>query len=71
VRRSMKKSQNKILETLEALIDEYSAFQRSRPDLPQGNLRDLTQEELDRLVSAFQVHKSEREAEARIPTRLH
>jgi hypothetical protein len=36
----MLKSQIKMLETLEALIEEYSAFQRSRPDLPQGSLCD-------------------------------
>ena len=31
---------------LEELIDEYLAFQRSRPDLPQGKLIDLSEEEL-------------------------
>jgi hypothetical protein len=34
-------------ETLEKLIEEYSAFQRSRPDLPQGSLCDLSQDELE------------------------
>jgi hypothetical protein len=34
----MPKSHAKMLETLEELIEEYSAFQRSRPDLPQMTL---------------------------------
>jgi hypothetical protein len=57
----MLKSQIKMLETLEELIEEYSAFQRRRPDLPQGSLRDLSQDELELLVAAFQLHKSEQE----------
>jgi hypothetical protein len=58
---------------LEELINEYSAFLHSRPDLPQGNLLDLTQEELEQLVAAFQLHKSEKDtwgSEER-PPRLH
>jgi hypothetical protein len=30
----MSKSQTEMLETLKELIDEYTAFQRGRPDLP-------------------------------------
>jgi hypothetical protein len=68
----MPKSQTKMLETLEELIEKYSAFQRSRPDLPQGSLPDLSQDELELLVAAFQLHKSEQE-EGRTdrPWRLH
>jgi hypothetical protein len=64
----MLKSQIKMFETLEALIEEYSAFQRSRPDLPQGSLCDLSQDELELLVAAFQMHKSEQTDR---PRRLH
>jgi hypothetical protein len=57
----MLKSQTKMLEALEELIEEYSALQRSRPDLPQESLCDLSQHELELLVAAFQLHKSEQE----------
>ena len=43
---------------LGALIEEYSAFQRSRPDLPQGDLWELSQDELEQVVTAFQEHIS-------------
>jgi hypothetical protein len=33
----MLNSQTKMLQMLEELIDEYTAFQRGRPDLPQGS----------------------------------
>jgi len=52
---------SEMLETLEELIAEYSAFQRSRPDLPQGSVPDLSQDELELLVAAFQLHKAEQE----------
>jgi hypothetical protein len=42
-----------MLEMLAELIDEYSDFQRSRPDLPQGSLCDLSQDELELLVAEF------------------
>jgi hypothetical protein len=54
----MPKSTAEVLQTLEKLIDEYSAFQRGRPDLPQGNLVDLSEDELEQIVDAFQQHKS-------------
>jgi hypothetical protein len=44
------------------LIDEYSAFQRNRPDLPQGNLWGLSQDELEQLVTAFQLRANGRSA---------
>jgi hypothetical protein len=50
------------LERLVELIGEYSAFQHRRPDLPQGSLRDLSQDELELLVAAFQLDKAEQEA---------
>jgi hypothetical protein len=55
----MPKSTEEMLQTLEELIDEYSAFQRGRPDLPHGNLVDLSQDELEQIVDAFQQHKSQ------------
>jgi hypothetical protein len=68
----MLKSQIKMLETLEELIEEYSAFQRSRPDLPQGSLCDLSQDELELLVAAFQFQKSAQEKGGTDrPRRLH
>jgi hypothetical protein len=54
----MPKPRAKMLQALEELIDEYLAFQRSRPDLPQGKLIDLSEEELEQIVAAFQRHKS-------------
>jgi hypothetical protein len=69
----MPKSTAETLKALEKLIDEYLAFQCGRPDLPQGNLSELTEDELEQLVTAFQLHKSEQEAPGQIerPTRLH
>jgi hypothetical protein len=69
----MSKSRAEMLQTIVRLVKEYSAFQRSRPDLPQGNLRGLSQDELEQLVAAFQLHKSQQadEAQQAGPTRLH
>jgi len=37
------------------LIDpRFAEFQRRRPDLPQGDLRDLSEKELEILVTEFQ-----------------
>jgi hypothetical protein len=54
----MPKPHAKTINALEELIDEYLALQRSRPDLPQGNWIDLSEEELEQIVVAFQPHKS-------------
>jgi hypothetical protein len=54
-----------VLKALEKLIDEYLAFQHSRPDLPQGGWYDLSLDELEMLVAAFQLDKSEQEIAAR------
>jgi hypothetical protein len=64
---------SEMLEALEELIAEYSAFQRSRPDLPQGSVPDLSQDELKLLVAAFQLHKAEQEVaeQTERSTRLH
>jgi hypothetical protein len=69
----MPKSQAGMLRALEGLIDEYMAFQQSRPDLPQGNLWGLSQDELEQLVTAFQLHrrKMAEEAQRARPSRLH
>jgi hypothetical protein len=69
----MPKSTAEMLKALERLIEEYLAFQHSRPDLPQGSWYDLSQDELELLVAAFQVHKSEQEVvgQNERPTRLH
>jgi hypothetical protein len=62
----MTKSQTEMLEMLAELIDDYSDFQRSRPDLPPGSLCDLSQDELELLVSALQLHKLEQEVAGQI-----
>jgi hypothetical protein len=65
---------SEMLETLEELIAEYSAFQRTRPDLPQGSVSDLSRDELELLVAAFQLNKAEQELAAEQTersTRLH
>jgi hypothetical protein len=69
----MPKSPAEMLRALGELIDEYSAFQRTGPDLPQGNLWGLSQDELEQLVTAFQLHKSQQAEEARRerPFRVH
>jgi hypothetical protein len=69
----MPKPHAKTLEALEELIDEYLAFQRSRPDLPQGNWIDLSEEELEQIMVAFQQHKSglAESGFAERPPRLH
>src|SRR5262249_34349721 len=44
-----------MMELVAKLLAEYAEFQRRRPDLPQGDLRSLSEEELARLVTAFQL----------------
>jgi hypothetical protein len=69
----MPKSRAEMLHAIVRLIDEYSAFQRSRPDLPQGNLWGLSQDELEQLVAAFQQHKAQQtdEAQRERPSPFH
>jgi hypothetical protein len=61
----MRKTQAEMLESVRELIAEYSEFQRRRPDLPQGNLWGLSQDELEKVVAAFQL---ERHADPEIDT---
>lgn len=50
----MAKSRAEMMELVGKLLAEYAEFQQRRPDLPQGDLRDLSEEELDILVTEFQ-----------------
>jgi hypothetical protein len=43
------------LELVRKLVAEYSELQRRRLDLPQGNLWGLSQDELEKVVAAFQL----------------
>jgi hypothetical protein len=69
----MSESPPEMLRALGELIDEYLAFQRSRPDLPQGSLRDLSEDQMEEVVTAFLLHKSEQDklGRAQRPSRLH
>ncbi len=53
----MRKTQAEMLESVRKLITEYSEFQRRRPDLPQGHLWGLSQDELEKIVAAFQLER--------------
>ena len=50
----MAKSRAEMMELVAKLFAEYAEFQRRRPDLPQGDLVDLSEEELEVLVAEFQ-----------------
>jgi hypothetical protein len=67
----MPKSRLEMLNDLRQLMAEYSVFQRGRPDLPQGNLLELSQDELEQLVMEFQRYKSEQRDEMIRPARVH
>jgi hypothetical protein len=62
-------SSREMLTMLEELIGEYLAFQRSRPDLSQGSLADLSEDELERLVASFEEHKAG--LGVQLPPKLH
>ena len=53
----MAKSRADMMKHLGKLLAKYAEFQRRRPDLPQGDLRDLSEQELDLLVTEFQRHR--------------
>jgi hypothetical protein len=53
------KTREEMLQTVRKLVAEYSEFQRTRPDLPQGDLWGLSQNELEKLVTAYQQERSE------------
>jgi hypothetical protein len=50
----MAKSRAEMMELVAKLLVEYAEFQRRRPDLPQGDLMDMSEEELEILVAEFQ-----------------
>jgi hypothetical protein len=60
----MTRSRAEALEILGRLLAEYTEFQRRRPDLPQGDLSELSEYELDTLVTAFQLNRPADSAEA-------
>jgi hypothetical protein len=43
-----------IMKLLGKLLAEYAEFQRRRPDLPQGDLLDLSEKEMEILITEFQ-----------------
>jgi hypothetical protein len=65
----MPKTRTEMMELVRKLAAEYSEFQRRRPDVPQGNLWGLSQDDLEKLATAFQL---ERDADTGIsdPARL-
>jgi hypothetical protein len=65
----MAKSRAEMMKLLANLLSEYAEFQRRRPDLPQGDLCDLSEQELDLLVTEFQRDRAV-EAEDTDPTPL-
>jgi hypothetical protein len=50
----MAKSRAEMMKLLGQLLAEYAAFQRRRPDLPQGDLLDLSEKEMEILIAEFQ-----------------
>jgi hypothetical protein len=55
----MVKSRAEMMERVGRLLAEYAEFQRNRPDLPQGDLLDLSEEELEILVAEFRERATE------------
>jgi hypothetical protein len=49
----MAKSRKDMMKLLGKLLAEYAEFQRRRPDLPQGDLRGLSEKEMEILVTEF------------------
>jgi hypothetical protein len=50
----MAKSRAEMMKLLGKLLAEYAEFQRRRPDLPQGDLLDLSEKEMEILITEFQ-----------------
>ena len=50
----MARSRAEMMELVAKLLVEYAELQRRHPDLPQGDLVDLSEEELEVLVAEFQ-----------------
>jgi hypothetical protein len=55
--RTMPKTHAERMELVRKLVAEYTEFQRRRPDVPQGNLWGLFQDDLEKLVTAFQLER--------------
>jgi hypothetical protein len=53
----MPKTRAEMMEMVRNLVAEYCEFQRRQPDVPQDNLWGLSQDELERLVTAFQFER--------------
>jgi hypothetical protein len=53
----MRKTRAETLDSVRKLVAEYSEFQRRPPDRPQGDLWGLSQDELERVVAAFQLER--------------
>ena len=60
----MAKSRAETIKLLGKLLAEYAAFQRSRPDLPQGDLRGLSEKEMETLITEFQRDRATEEDDA-------
>jgi hypothetical protein len=54
----MVKSRAEMMELVGKLLAEYVEFQRARPDLPQGDLRGLSEEELEIFIAEFQRNRT-------------
>jgi hypothetical protein len=46
------------MESVRKLLDDYAAFQRGRPDLPQGEIGKLSKHDLKELVDAFALEQA-------------
>ena len=46
------------MESVRKLFDEYAAFQRSRPDLPQGEIGKLSRRDVKKIVDAFALEQA-------------
>jgi hypothetical protein len=70
----MSKSQMETLrEIVNKIVEECCDFQRRHPDVPQGDLFDLSEDELEELFLALQLHKGRYPEEARpgVSCRFH
>ena len=57
----MAKSRAEMMKLLGKLLAEYAEFQRRRPDLPQGDLLDLSEKEMEILITEFQRDRATEE----------
>jgi hypothetical protein len=53
-----------MMKLLGKLLVEYAEFQRRHPDLPQGDLLDLSEKEMDILITEFQRDRAIEENDA-------